>query len=254
MKELKCPKCGNIFSVDEADYAFIANQVRNEEFAAEVEHRLLELHNQHLAEQRLEEAKKGEKHQQELSQKEQEILNKNTEIQRLRDALEAERRLKASELSSAMSDKEKTISELKSLLSQNANQQKLVVMEEQNRAKEALTAKNLEIERLNAQINNNETNTLSKLVVQKEKYESELKRMQAEVDFYKDLKARMSTKMVGETLEIHCNTEFNRVRPLFPNAYFEKDNDLSADGNTIIRFEPMVPPESIEGDIQQMLK
>ena len=232
MKELKCPRCGNVFSVDEADYAFIANQVRNEEFAAEVEHRMQDLHNQHLAAQQLEEVKKGQKHQLELSQKEQEIQSKNTEIQRLRNALETERQLKESELRSALTDKEKTISELKGLLSQNANQQKIAVLEEQNRAKEALSIKNLEIERLNAQISNNETDTLSKLAVQKEKYESELKRMQAEVDFYKDLKARMSTKMVGETLEIHCNTEFNRVRPLFPNAYFEKDNDLSADGNT----------------------
>ena len=70
------------------------------------------------------------------------------------------------------------------------------------------------------------------MAFQKEQYDGKLKMMQTQVDYYKDLKARMSTKMVGETREIHCSTEFNRVRPLFPNAYFEKDNDISGEGNT----------------------
>jgi hypothetical protein len=68
----------------------------------------------------------------------------------------------------------------------------------------------------------------SKMAVLKEQYEGKLKKAQDQVDYYKDLKTKMSTKMVGETLEIHCSTEFNRVRPLFPNAYFEKDNDASS--------------------------
>ena len=66
------------------------------------------------------------------------------------------------------------------------------------------------------------------MAVLKEQYEGKLKNAQDQVDYYKDLKTKMSTKMVGETLEIHCSTEFNRVRPLFPNAYFEKDNDASS--------------------------
>ena len=232
MKELKCPKCGNIFTVDEADYVFIANQVKNEEFNAEVERRLAELHNQHLAEQQLEEARIGRRHIEELNKKEQVIQTKDLEIQRLRDALDAERRLKQSELVSALAAKEKAIDELKNQLLQRDNQQKLAVITEQNRAQAVLSGKDVEIERLKAKINSNTSDTLSQLALQKEQYENELKRMQAQVDFYKDLKARMSTKMVGETLEIHCSTEFNRVRPLFPNAYFEKDNTLSLDDNT----------------------
>lgn len=66
------------------------------------------------------------------------------------------------------------------------------------------------------------------MAVLKEQYEGKLKNAQDQLDYYKDLKTKMSTKMVGETLEIHCSTEFNRVRPLFPNAYFEKDNDASS--------------------------
>ena len=232
MKELKCPKCGNIFTVDEADYLFIANQVRNEEFDAELERRVAELHNRQLAEQQLDEARLGQRHADELNKKEQAIQSRDMEIQRLRDALEAERRLKQSELLSALAAKEKNISDLKSQLLQRDSQQQLAVAAEQNRAQAALSGKEVEIERLKAQISSSATDTLAQLALQKEQYESELKRMQAQVDFYKDLKARMSTKMVGETLEIHCSTEFNRVRPLFPNAYFEKDNTLSLEDNT----------------------
>ena len=232
MKELKCPKCGNVFTVDEADYLFIANQVRNEEFDAELERRVAELHNRHLAEQQLDEARIGQQHADELNKKEQAIQSRDMEIQRLRDALEAERRLKQSELLSALAAKEKNISDLKSQLLQRDSQQQLAVAAEQNRAQAALSGKEVEIERLKAQISSSATDTLAQLALQKEQYESELKRMQAQVDFYKDLKARMSTKMVGETLEIHCSTEFNRVRPLFPNAYFEKDNTLSLEDNT----------------------
>ena len=232
MKELKCPKCGNIFSVDEADYAFIANQVKNEEFNAEVNRRLAELHKQHLADQQLEEVKLDKKHSEELSEKDRIIHSKELEIERLQSNLDLEKSQKKTDLDSALAAREKTIGELRNQLAQSADKQRLAVLEVQSKAKDALSGKDLEIERLTAKINSNESETNSRLALQKEQYESEMRRMQAEVDFYKDLKARMSTKMVGETLEIHCSTEFNRVRPLFPNAYFEKDNELSADDNT----------------------
>ena len=232
MKELKCPKCGNVFSVDEADYAFLANQVRNEEFAAEVSRRMAELHKQHIAEQQLESAKLDRRHADEMNKKLSEIKDREARIAQLEQALANEENLKKSELTTALADKDRIINDLKARLNQSADQQKLAIFAEQKKAQEELSQKNIEIERLKGEVKDRESDAVTKLTLQKEQFESELKRMQAEVDFHKDLKARMSTKMVGETLEIHCSNEFNRIRPLFPNAYFEKDNELSEDDNT----------------------
>ena len=232
MKELKCPKCGNVFSVDEADYAFLANQVRNEEFAAEVSRRMAELHKQHIAEQQLESAKLDRRHADEMNKKLSEIKDREARIAQLEQALANEESLKKSELTTALADKDRIINDLKSRLNQSADQQKLAIFAEQKKAQEELSQKNIEIERLKGEVKDRESDAVTKLTLQKEQFESELKRMQAEVDFHKDLKARMSTKMVGETLEIHCSNEFNRIRPLFPNAYFEKDNELSEEDNT----------------------
>ncbi len=239
MKELKCPKCGNVFSVDEADYVFIANQVKNAEFDAEVSRRMEELHKQHLAEQKAEESKLDKilvesnlKHQEELNKREQALRNKESELEMLRQKIENQERVKELELAAAVADKEKTIGDLQAKLNQSATQQKMAVMEEHNKAQAALSEKDIEIERLKREVQSKENETVTQLAFQKEQYDGKLKMMQTQVDYYKDLKARMSTKMVGETLEIHCSTEFNRVRPLFPNAYFEKDNDISGEGNT----------------------
>ena len=89
----------------------------------------------------------------------------------------------------------------------------------------ALAAKDSEIVSLKSTIS--QSQSVLEIAVLKEQYESKLKLAQEQVDYYKDMKTRMSTKMVGETLEIHCSTEFERVRPLFPNSYFEKDDDAS---------------------------
>ena len=91
-----------------------------------------------------------------------------------------------------------------------------------------LNQKDVEITKLKSDVQAQKMEADSKMAVLKEQYEGKLKNAQDQVDYYKDLKTKMSTKMVGETLEIHCSTEFNRVRPLFPNAYFEKDNDASS--------------------------
>ena len=232
MKELKCPKCGNVFSVDEADYAFIANQVRNEEFRAEIESRLAEVRKQLAADQRLADAQHDKQHTDAMNRKELELSHKESEIAQLRATLDNEKRMKQSELQAALADKERTISELQAMLKQQAGQQALAVMQEQQKAATAISGKDLEIARLHAEMQNRLRDNEAQLAMQKKQHDSEMKEMQLQVDYYKDLKARMSTKMVGETLEIHCSNEFNRIRPLFPNAYFEKDNELAGDNNT----------------------
>ena len=228
MKELKCPKCGSVFSVDEADYASIVNQVKNAEFASEVNRRLQELHQQHLAEQQTAEAKLEKSYLMELGKKDQDLSRKELEITQLKKDLQNIGQQKKSELDLALAEKDKTINELRAQIAQSNNQQQLAVMEVRQKAQSVLNQKDVEITKLKSDVQAQKMEADSKMAVLKEQYEGKLKNAQDQVDYYKDLKTKMSTKMVGETLEIHCSTEFNRVRPLFPNAYFEKDNDASS--------------------------
>ena len=239
MRELKCPKCGNVFSVDEADYAIIANQVKNNEFNEEVRRRMAELHQQQQLMQDKEKAELEKIHQQQLNKYAQELGRKELENAALQ---------KITEINQALVDKDKAINDLQAKLNQNANQQRIAVLEEQKKNQDALNLKNVEIERLKASIQAQKVEDADKLSAQKELYESKLRSAQEQVDYYKDLKSRLSTKMVGESLETHCSTEFNRVRPLFPNAYFEKDNDASSGskGDFIFRdYEEQVEYVSI---------
>ena len=162
MKELKCPHCGNVFTVDENDYAALLNQVKNSEFERELARRIHEL----------------EQNQQLQSQLQQQQLQ--TQMQQLQAQI------------------------------QQAEQAKqLAVAQVRQQATEAYMKKEQE------------------LAEAKTKWTEQLKAAQDQVAYYKDLKLRQSTKMVGETLEIHCSTLFNQlIRPLMPNAYFEKDNEV----------------------------
>ena len=227
MKEIKCPHCGKVFSVDEADYAFIVNQVRNSEFNNELKRRVEELHQQHQVEQEREEAKLETKHQQELNRKDNAMQQLQLQMAQLKKDLQAADQQKNTAVQLALAENEKLIGELKAKIAESENKEKVAVMKEQQRYGEALQQKELEIASLKSGVESQKLETASKLAAQKDKYESELRMVREQVDYYKDMKTRMSTKMVGETLEIHCSTEFNRVRPLFPHAYFEKDNDAS---------------------------
>ena len=102
MKELKCPKCGNVFQVDEADYASIVNQVKNAEFEAEISRRMAELDARHKTEQELEKAKTEQSFQSQLSQKDQELGAKDTEIERLKGELKSIEERKKSEMDVAL--------------------------------------------------------------------------------------------------------------------------------------------------------
>ena len=228
MKELKCPKCGSVFTVDEADYAFILSQVKNAEFNEELNRRLAELHQQHLAEQQSAEAKLEKEHQVELGKKEQELGRKDMEISQLKSNLLYLEQQKRSELELAMASKDKTIDDLRAQIAHSSQQQQIAVMEVRQKAKDYVAQKEQEITKLQAEVKTQQLEAESKMAVLREKYEGELKNAQELVNYYKDLKTRLSTKMIGETLEVHCSTQYNQMmRPLLPNAYFEKDNDAS---------------------------
>lgn len=191
MNEIICPNCGKVIKVDQASYAAIVNQVKNKEFEAELNRRLLEMEKQQKALQEASELRAEQNYAAQLSEKDKEIAN-------LRAAVNA-----------------------------GNDKKEIAVLEAQREAKEQIQRKENEILRLNGQITSAKSEAQLRENGIRETFKSQLRQMQEQLEYYKDLKARMSTKMVGETLEIHCSTEFNRMRPLFPNAYFEKDNDAS---------------------------
>ena len=192
MKELKCPKCGNVFTVDESDYADIVNQVKNAEFHAEVDRRLKEM-------------------------EKQQALKQQTDI------LKAEQRLL-----SLASEKDAEIIRLKARIDETDSRIRVAVLEEQSKSKDALQKKEQKIAELKNELTANESKSLERVQSLKEMYDMQLKEKQTQIDYYKDLKTRMSTKMVGEALEQHCSTLFNTtIRPLMPNAYFEKDKNIA---------------------------
>lgn len=203
MKELKCPKCGNVFSVDEADYASIVSQVRNVEFEEELRRRLGEMRGRQEAEQKAKDAVTREDFGRRMQAKELEISSKDQEISRLRTELQS-------------------IAERALLEKSNA------VLKARDEMKDSINAKEKEI----SELKNDRSLARSQAELEKkairEEYEAKLRMAQEQVDYYKDMKIRMSTKMVGESLEAHCANIFNgSMRPMFPNAYFEKDNDAS---------------------------
>ena len=241
MKELKCPKCGNLFTIDEADYASIVGQVKNAEFDAEVERRMSELDSRHKAEQELAAAKAAQKYQQQLAQKDLEIGEKIAEMGRIRgekdneivllkNRLQSIESQKESEKNVAMAELEKRITELKFSVQQYESKLQMALMEERGKAQHAMQEKDAEIARLKSDAELEKSRAQIHEADLIKQHQIELRNKQELVDYYKDLKTRMSTKMVGETLEIHCSTQFNQMlRPMMPNAYFEKDND-AADG------------------------
>ena len=228
MKELKCPKCGNVFQVDEADYASIVSQVKNAEFDAEIHRRLAEIDERHKAEKDLATAKTEQTFQAQLSQKEKELGAKDAEIERLKGQLQNIESKKQNELSLAIAEKDQEIAKLNSTIEQSDNKLQLAVMEERTKAQATVQAKDQEILKLrsDAELEKREAKIHETALLEQHKRELQMK--QEQLDYYKDLKTRMSTKMVGETLEQHCSIEFEQyLRPVMPNAYFDKDNDAT---------------------------
>ena len=242
MKELICPNCHKAFTVDEADYASIVNQVKNAEFNAEVDRRIAELHDQHKAEEQLAAAKAEKQYQSELSKKDTALTEKDFLIAQLRGELNAAEQKKATELTLALAGKDKEIAALHSTINEGESRRKIAVMEEQRKAQESIQGKDAEIAQLKVNIQLEKQQAAHTANAIKEQYELKLKTAQEQVDYYKDLKTRMSTKMIGETLEIHCSTLFNQMmRTMLPNAYFEKDNDASSGSKGDFIFRDYAP-------------
>ena len=250
MKELKCPKCGSVFSVDEADYASILNQVKNQEFEAELQRRIAEADARHKTEQQLASAQAEQNFREQLNRqalllaaKEAEMTrlknqgeaeaaklkaDKDAEIARLKTQLQAIAAQKESEKTIALAAKDQAIERLNSTISQHQANLQIALLNKQQEAQEIIRRKEAQIQRLqaDAELEKSQAQIRESELIKRHQHELQVK--QEQVEYYKDLKTRMSTKMVGETLEIHCSTLFNQLlRPVMPFAYFEKDNDAT---------------------------
>ena len=190
MPELKCPHCGTVFTVDDTELASIISQVRQGEFDREINERLAEV-KEHMTKE----------HALELTAQANDV--------RLKAKEEYEDQI--NELKDKLSENEGRIRDLKTQLEGSADKQRIAVLE----ATQKIEDEKHDLEH--------------SLQQERERAQLELKQKDELIEYYKDMKARMSTKMVGESLERHCEDEFNRIRmTAFPNAYFEKDNDAGS--------------------------
>ncbi len=185
MNEIKCPKCGTVFQINESDYDSIVKQIRDKEFIHEIELR-----------------EKQFKQEKESAIK---IAENNLE----------------KTLMEKINKKDLEISALESKL-------KLINTENELAMKDAINEKNKEIDLLNNKLILNNNDFMLKEKNLKDSYEEKIKLKDEQISYYKDFKAKQSTKMIGESLEVHCHNEFNKLRPLFKQAYFEKDNDVKS--------------------------
>ncbi len=193
MQEIKCPNCGEYFTIDESGYASIAKQVRDHEFAKDLKER-------------------------------------ETQIEQNKEK----------DIKLALSEKDKEINELKSKLEIMESARKLEISEAVLEKEREISEHKEKIALLNGQIENNEKSAKLKEQTIKENYEEKLKTKDEQIAYYKDFKARQSTKMVGESLEQHCEIEFNKLRATgFQNAYFEKDNDAKTGSKGDFIFREM---------------
>ena len=214
MMEIKCPKCGTIFTVDKADYADIVSQVKNQEFAAEVAKREQELRAQYATREQLAKQQAEMQLQQSLAAKVSEIEKQNSEINVLKAQLASIAQTKEAEKQAALLAEKQCLQE--SLLNKDAEIARLKA-DMQKQLGDLQNAAQLQAKQ--AELNIKQLNDEHRIL---------LEAKQKEVEFYKDLKTRMSTKMLGETLEQHCAILFEQnLRPMMPTAYFEKDNDAS---------------------------
>lgn len=197
MQEIKCPNCGEIFAVDESGYAQIVQQVRDKEFEKALKQREKDF---------------AEKKESEL------------ELAGMRQREEYEKALSAKE--AELSRKESAIQQLKAQISGGETEKKLAISEAVREKEKELTRKSTEIIELKSQLSNKETERELKEQALQREYEDKLRQKDEQIEYYKDFKARQSTKMIGESLEQHCLNQFNALRmTAFPTAYFEKDND-----------------------------
>lgn len=216
MAEIKCPKCGTTFKVDDDSYADILSQVRSAEFEKELHNRLSENAKQAEADKRLALAEQASKNEREIAKNSANLQKELSEKER--------------EIAELQAKNAEVLADLRAQLAQAEIAQKLAVSEATAPIQQQLDKLKNELDTQVGRAKQNEETIKMQAKLREaslvSKYEGEMKFKDEEIERLKDMKVRLSTKMVGETLEQHCQTEFNRLRATaFKDAYFEKDND-----------------------------
>lgn len=236
MEKLKCPHCGEQFEVDETGYAAIVKQVRDKEFVKELQRQQEAAQIDKEKTLQLAVAEADARHQESIRQKDAEIAS-------LKATLSSEQEQRASELKltrteaeqqyqKQLFDKDAVIADLMAKLDASGKEQALAVTTAQAEADKKLSAKEAELAELKNKLTLEQTEANLREQNLMARYDEQLKSKDEQIAYYRDLKAKMSTKMIGETLEQHCETAFNQVRAIgFQNAYFEKDNQVSKSGS-----------------------
>lgn len=244
MQEIKCPNCGKTFLVDESGYAQIVQQVRDKEFDRELQQREKALEDMKAKDLEIVQMKQKEEFEQRLSAQEAQLAEKERLIEQLKARLsgtetekqlavtqavsqkEQEREAALSQKNNELAEKTRAIEALKARLNNSETEKQLAVSEAVREKEKAVSEKETEIASLKNRLSSLETESALKQQSLHREYESKLKQKDELIEYYKDFKARQSTKMIGESLEQHCLNQFNALRmTAFPQAYFEKDND-----------------------------
>lgn len=215
MNEIKCPKCGKVFQIDETSYETILKQVRDNEFNKQINAREEQYKVEKANEIMLAEAHIREELQKKISDKDIELSNLKNQVANIEE--QTKNKLDK-EYQEQLNQKNTEILELTNKLELNETNNKLEINKALSEKEQKITKLSSELELKNKEYELKEKNI-------KESYDAQLKNKDEQIEYYKDFKAKQSTKMIGESLEQHCSDEFNSLRPLFPNAYFEKDND-----------------------------
>lgn len=215
MNEIKCPNCGTIFKIDETEYDSIVKQIRDKEFEKEISLREQEHTKDKESAIKLAEAHLREELTKKLTERDLEITNLKNELKTKEEQTQSKLE---QEYKDELNKRELEISELKNKIKLQESKSELEIQK-------AITEKDKRISDLNSELVVRSKEFELKQNSIKDSYESKLKDKDEQIAYYKDFKAKQSTKMIGESLEQHCSIEFNRLRPLFKNAYFDKDND-----------------------------
>lgn len=226
MNEIKCPECGKVFQIDESGFADIVKQVRDHTFEEELQKREALLQKEKAAAVELAEARFREVSQKEKAQQEAELIELKTKVQALTAEKDTAVKLAEANVKNAtqqdLAKKEAELAELKAKIEAAKTEKELAIT---NAVADAEKERN-EIQ--NKLLLKEKEQVLQEAAL-KESYEEKLKMKEDQIAYYRDMKAKLSTKMVGETLELHCETEFNKLRAIgFQNAYFDKDNDAKS--------------------------
>lgn len=219
MNQIKCPKCGEVFKIDETAYAAIVKQVRDSEFQSELESREKLFETEKNTAVKLAKAEINQ-------EKERSVSELNRTIEQLKSRIESDKKDKDIELKDIVSEKDREIERLKAQISANEKDKTIEISKAIAEKDREIAEKESNIAELKGEIKSAQKDIEIKEKTLKAEFDAQLKAKDETIEFYKDLKTKMSTKMIGETLEQHCEIEFNKLRSTgFQNAYFEKDND-----------------------------